>query len=339
MNNITLSHGSGGDATSKLIEEVFRNEFHNEYLDRMEDSSVVPGGKRLALTTDSFVVQPLIYDGGDIGRLSVCGTVNDILMSGAEPKYLTAGFVLEEGLDTGLLKRIVHSMAETAEEAGVRIVAGDTKVIEHKGGKDDNPGLIINTAGVGFLNEKVNVGASLIKEGDAVILSGNIGDHHAAIMKERLSIRNEKIKSDNAPLNEMVRRLFDNGIEVHALRDVTRGGLGTVLNEFSKESGQDIFIIEEKLPVSDAVRDFSALLGLDILYMGNEGKMVCTVAAKDKDKAVDIIRRSKYGEEAEIIGYAESPVTAGEGKLILKTGIGGERIVGPLYGEGLPRIC
>ncbi len=300
---------------------------------------MVPGSSRLALTTDSFVVQPLIYDGGDIGRLSVCGTVNDLLMSGAEPKYLTAGFVLEEGLDTGLLKRIVHSMAETAKEAGVRIVAGDTKVIEHKGGKDDDPGLIINTAGVGFLDEKVNVGASLIKEGDAVILSGNIGDHHAAIMKERLSISNEKIKSDNAPLNEMVRKLFDNGIEVHAMRDVTRGGLGTVLNEFSKESGRDIFIIEEKLPVSDAVRDFSALLGLDILYMGNEGKMICAVAAKDKDKAVDIIRNSKYGGDAVIIGYAASPVTAGEGKLILKTGIGGERIVGPLYGEGLPRIC
>ncbi len=337
--NITLSHGSGGDATSKLIEEVFRSELHNEYLDRMEDSSVVPGGKRLALTTDSFVVQPLIYDGGDIGRLSVCGTVNDLLMSGAGPKYLTAGFVLEEGLDTELLKRIVHSMAETAQEAGVKIVAGDTKVIGHKGGKDDSPGLIINTAGVGFLDDALNVGAAFIREGDAIILSGNIGDHHAAIMKERLSIRNGNIKSDNAPLNEMVRGLLDGKVKVHAMRDVTRGGLGTVLNEFSRESGSDIYIIEEKLPVSDAVRDFSALLGLDIMYMGNEGKMVCAVAAEDKERAVDIIRSSRYGEGATIIGYAEKRETAGKGKLILKTGIGGERIVGPLYGEGLPRIC
>ncbi len=335
--NITMAHGSGGDATSKLIEEVFRTEFHNEYLDRMEDSSVVPGAAKLAMTTDSFVVQPIFYDGGDIGRLSVCGTVNDLLMSGAVPKYLTAACVLEEGLDVDVLKRIVHSMAETAAEAGVSIVTGDTKVIERKGGRDERPGIIINTAGVGFLDEKVSIGASYIKKGDAVIISGNIGDHHAAIMKERLSIKNDRIKSDNAPLNEMVRGLIDGGIKVRAMRDVTRGGLGTVLNEFAAVSGYDIYIIEEMLPVSAAVKDFCGLLGLDLMYLGNEGKMVCVVDDADKDKALDIIRKSKYGENACVIGQVEASGNAGS--LILRTPIGGERVVPPLYGEGLPRIC
>ena len=335
--NITMAHGSGGDATSRLIEEVFKTEFHNEYLDKMEDSSVVPGSPRLSMTTDSFVVQPLFYNGGDIGRLAVCGTVNDILMSGAVPKYLTAACVLEEGLDMEVLKRIVHSMAETAKEAGVRIVTGDTKVIEHKGNKDSESGIIINTAGVGFLDNSVNMGASCIEEGDVVIISGNIGDHHAAIMKERLGIENDRIMSDNAPLNEMVRGLLDNGVRVHAMRDVTRGGLGTVLNEFASSSLNDIYIIEEKIPVSDSVRDFCGLLGLDIMYLGNEGKMVCFVDSDDEDKAVDIIRNSKYGENAVTIGYVKK--AAAIPCLVLKTSIGGERVVGPLYGEGLPRIC
>lgn len=335
--NITMAHGSGGDATSRLIEEVFKTEFHNEYLDKMEDSSVVPGSPRLSMTTDSFVVQPLFYNGGDIGRLAVCGTVNDILMSGAVPKYLTAACVLEEGLDMEVLKRIVHSMAETAKEAGVSIVTGDTKVIEHKGNKDSEPGIIINTAGVGFLDNSVNMGASCIEEGDVVIISGNIGDHHAAIMKERLGIENDRIMSDNAPLNEMVRGLLDNGVRVHAMRDVTRGGLGTVLNEFASSSLNDIYIIEEKIPVSDSVRDFCGLLGLDIMYLGNEGKMVCFVDSDDEDKAVDIIRNSKYGENAVTIGYVKK--AAAIPCLVLKTSIGGERVVGPLYGEGLPRIC
>ncbi len=337
--NITLSHGSGGDETSKLIADIFRSEFDNEYLEKQEDSSVVPGAPRIAMTTDSFVVKPLIFDGGDIGRLSVCGTVNDLLMSGAEPRYLTAGFVLEEGLDTDILRKIVHSMAETAEEAGVQIVTGDTKVIEHPKGSSEESGLIINTAGVGFADEGFSPGAGEIRPGDAIILSGNLGDHHAAIMKSRLKIKNEKIKSDNAPLCEMVGNLIKNGIRVHAMRDVTRGGLGTVLNEFASVSGSNIFIMEETLPVDPSVRDFCGLLGLDPLYMGNEGKLVCAVEAEDRDKAVDIIRDSKYGENAALIGYAEENADGGCEKVILKTEIGGERIVGPLYGEGLPRIC
>ena len=333
---ITMSHGSGGDATSKLIREVFEKEFHNDYLGLMGDSAVLPGNGRIAFTTDSFVVKPLIFDGGDIGRLSVCGTVNDLLMSGADPKYLTAAFVLEEGLDTGLLKRIALSMRETAEEAGVLIVSGDTKVIEHSGQKGE-PGLIINTSGIGFLREDTHISPERIEPGDVLILSGNLGDHHCAILKERLNIKNDLIRSDNAPLCGMVRSLLRKGIEVHALRDVTRGGLGTVLNEFAAASGTGIVLEEKDLPVSSAVRSFSELLGLDILYMGNEGKLVCAVAPKDKDRALEIIKAAPYGENAVIIGFADEKTE--DPRLILRTLIGGERVVGPLYGEGLPRIC
>ena len=334
MGKITMEQGSGGAATAELIEGLFKDRLGNEYLDRMEDSSVVPGYKRLSVTTDSFVVRPVFYDGGDIGRLSVCGTVNDLLMSGSVPQYLTAGFVLEEGLDTDLLEKIVDSMADTAKEAGVRIVAGDTKVVESSGGEG---GLIINTAGVGFVDEDVSVGARFIRPGDAVILSGNLGDHHAAIMKYRLNIKNDLIKSDNAPLNRMVRGLMEGGIKVRAMRDVTRGGLGTVLNEFAKESGADILLQENSIPVSAAVRDFSGLLGLDIMYMGNEGKMVCAVAPEDKDRALRIIRDSEYGENAAVIGEVKE--TSGKPRLIMKTAVGGQRAVPPLFGEGLPRIC
>ncbi len=330
-----MEQGSGGAATEDLIEEVFKNAFDNEYLNKMEDSSVVPGAGRLALTTDSFVVRPVFYDGGDIGRLSVCGTVNDLLMSGAVPKYLTAGFVLEEGLDTEDLKRIVRSMKETAAEAGVIIAAGDTKVVECPGGSEG--GLYINTAGVGFIDEGIAVGAEKIMSGDKVILSGNIGDHHAAIMKSRLNIKNDLIKSDNAPLNKMVRSLFENGIRVHAMRDVTRGGLGTVLNEFADASRRDIHISEKKIPVSDGVKSFCGLLGLDIMYMGNEGKMVFTVDPGDADRALSIVKSSEYGENAAIIG--EVGEAAEKSRLILKTPVGGERVVSRLYGEGLPRIC
>ena len=334
---INMAHGSGGSDTSKLIEEVFKGAFSNEYLNRMEDSSIVPGADRLSVTTDSFVVQPVIYDGGDIGRLSVCGTVNDLLMSGAEPKYLTAGFVLEEGLDVDLLKRIVRSMADTAEEAGVRIVTGDTKVVEAPKDAERKPGLIINTAGIGFLKDGVSPGTDKIKPGDRVILSGNLGDHHLSIMKERLNIKNDLIKSDTAPLNEMVRALFDAGVRVHAMRDVTRGGLGTVLNEFVHGSGCEILIREAALPVSDSVRDFCGLLGLDIVYLGNEGKMVCAVDPKDGDKALEIIRNSKYGENAAVIGEVQEHKA--DPRLIMETPIGGLRSVSPLFGEGLPRIC
>ncbi len=332
---ITMAHGSGGESTSRLIADVFAAHFNNEILSKLEDSAVVPGSGQIAVTTDSFVVTPIIFPGGDIGRLSVCGTVNDLLMSGATPMYLTCGCILEEGLDIDILDKVIASMAETAEEAGVKIITGDTKVIENKGGE---PGLIINTSGVGFIRENISVpGPFNLQDKDKIIISGNLGDHHAAILGSRMGIEST-IVSDAAPLVEMVMKLLDSSIEVHAMRDVTRGGLGTVLNEFASSSKCTIELSEDKLPVSATVKDFCGILGLDPMYMGNEGKMVLSVPEKDAERAVSIIRSCKYGENARVIGDVNKE-TDGEGKLILKTAIGGSRIIGLMYGEGLPRIC
>jgi hydrogenase expression/formation protein HypE len=329
---VTMAHGSGGASTSELIENIFAKHFKNEYLDRMEDSAVVPGSERLAVTTDSFVVTPYFFPGGDIGRLSVCGTVNDLLMSGAKPKYITCGCILEEGMDLDDLDKIIESMAATAKEAGVTVVTGDTKVVEKRG---DFGGIMINTSGVGFMPEGIALSPAGCKDGDVLIVSGNLGDHHAAILSGRMNIKNN-IQSDNAPLTEMVSGLIEQHIDVHAMRDVTRGGLGTVLHEFAGASDCEIHLYQDKLPVSREVRDFCKMLGLDPVYMGNEGKMICVVNGKDADKALSIIRASKYGEQAAIIGEVKKSDNNG---VILHTAIGGERLIGPLYGEGLPRIC
>lgn len=326
---ITMAHGSGGKATSELISQIFAASFHNPVLSAMEDSAVVPGAGTLALTTDSFVVTPLFFPGGNIGRLAVCGTVNDLLMSGAVPQYLTCGFILEEGAESDDLARIAKAMAETAGEAGVTIVAGDTKVVEGRGG------VYINTAGVGFVPQGRRVSASNCREGDAVLVSGFLGEHHAAILSARMGIENE-IQSDCAPLGEAVNALFQNGIAVSALRDVTRGGLATVLNEFASASSCCIALREESLPVSAAVSGFCGILGLDPLYMGNEGKFVAVVAQKDAQKALAALKTAKYGANAAIIG---SVVQGEPGALLVHTSIGGTRIVPELYGEGLPRIC
>ncbi|HEX3040039.1 MAG TPA: hydrogenase expression/formation protein HypE, partial [Caproiciproducens sp.] len=288
---ITMAHGSGGKATSELIANIFSKSFHNPVLSRMEDSAVVPGAETIAMTTDSFVVTPVFFPGGDIGRLSVCGTVNDLLMSGAQPKYLTCGFIIEEGADSGDLEKIADSMAKTAAEAGVSIVAGDTKVIEGKGG------VCINTAGVGFVPQGRNISASNCREGDCVILSGYLGEHHAAILSSRMGIENQ-IQSDCAPLGEIVGALFENGIRVRAMRDVTRGGLATVLNEFASASSCCIELNEQDIPVSEQVKGFCGILGLDPLYMGNEGKLVAVVEKEDAQKAVELMRKAKYGEHA-----------------------------------------
>ncbi|WP_408070998.1 hydrogenase expression/formation protein HypE [Butyrivibrio sp. JL13D10] len=329
---VTMAHGSGGASTSELIENIFAKHFKNEYLDRMEDSAVVPGHNRLAVTTDSFVVTPYFFPGGDIGRLSVCGTVNDLLMSGAQPKYITCGCILEEGMDLDDLDKIIESMANTAKEAGVTVVTGDTKVVEKRG---DFGGIMINTSGVGFMPDGIALSPAGCKDGDVLIVSGNLGDHHAAILSGRMNITNN-ILSDNAPLTEMVKGLIDNHIDVHAMRDVTRGGLGTVLHEFSGASDCEIHIYQDKLPVSCEVRDFCKMLGLDPVYMGNEGKMICVVSGKDAQEALSIIKASKYGENAAIIGEIKKADNNG---VLLHTAIGGERLIGPLYGEGLPRIC
>ena len=323
---ITLSHGSGGKATSELIDKIFARSFSNPILNMMEDSAVVDGHRKIAITTDSFVVTPLFFNGGDIGRLAVCGTVNDLLMRGAVPKYITSAFIIEEGADTKTLEHIAKSMAETAAEAGVTVVAGDTKVIEGNGG------VYINTAGVGFVDNE-NIVSTNLQDGDCVIVSGTMGDHHATILSARMEIENN-IKSDNAPLTDIVKNLIDGGIDLHCMRDVTRGGLGTVLNELANASRKGIEIKENAIPISDEVKAFSKILGLNILHMGNEGKLVAVVPSEQADKAVQLMKQSKYGENAAIIGK----VTNGDGVTLI-TPLGGQRKVNVLIGEGLPRIC
>lgn len=330
---IKMEHGSGGQATKDLIDSIFAKAFHNDVLAQMEDSAVVSGSERIAITTDSFVVTPLEFPGGDIGRLCVCGTVNDLLMRGAVPKYLTCGFIIQTGADSTQLERIVASMAETAREAQVAIVAGDTKVIEGNGG------ILINTSGVGFVSEKRDIASGNAMDGDVILVSGNVGDHHAAILSSRMGIENS-IESDNAPLNEIVENLLNSGVDVHVFRDVTRGGLATVLKELSEASNCTIELEEESIPVHPQVKDFCSLMGLEPIYMGNEGKLIAIVPGEQGEKALKIIKNSKYGADAAIIGEViRKKDTESAGQLIMKTGIGGRRILDVLQGEGLPRIC
>ncbi|MCR4604759.1 MAG: hydrogenase expression/formation protein HypE [Eubacterium sp.] len=349
-NKIILAHGSGGASTGELIKEVFAEEFQNSILDEMEDAALLPieaelvtekcfagdenetskNKGRLVMTTDSFVVDPVEFSGGDLGRLAVCGTVNDLLMRGAKPLYLTSSWILEEGADIEVLKRLVHSMAVTAKEAGVQIVCGDTKVI------NGNGGIYANTAGVGIVHKndgKEFISASGAEPGDVVIVSGNMGDHHAAILSERMSIETD-IKSDVAPLTEMVSNL--SGLDIHCLRDITRGGLATVCKELAIASGVSMELEMEVVPVEKKVKDFAGLLGLDPLYMGNEGKLICIVSEDDSQAALERIKTSNYGENAAIIGRITEK---NDGSVFVKTAIGGKRSLDVLRGEGLPRIC
>lgn len=326
---ISMVHGSGGAATSELIGAIFAKEFSNDTLNQMEDSAVVASSERIAVTTDSFVVTPMCYPGGNIGRLCICGTVNDLLMRGAKPKYITCGFILQEGMEVSVLQEIAHAMAETAREAGVEIVAGDTKVVTGAGE------CYINTTGVGFVPAEREVSASRVQDGDVVLVSGNLGDHHAAILSSRMGIVNS-IESDNAPLCEIVEALFEAGVDVHSMRDVTRGGLATVLKELAQTSKTTITLQEGNLPITPQVHDFCGLLGLDPLYMGNEGKLIAIVPAEQKETALTAMKAAKYGQDAVAIGTVgnEEP-----GKLYLETRIGGLRNLEVLQGEGLPRIC
>lgn len=324
---ITMAHGSGGKSSAQLMEDIFVKHFRNDVLDKMEDAAVLEVNGKIAFSTDSFVVTPLVFRGGDIGKLCVCGTVNDLLMMGAVPQYITCGFILEEGLDSELLDSIVASMAKQAEKAGVTIVAGDTKVVEGTGG------LYINTTGIGEIPAERDVSSSNCKTSDVVILSGNLGDHHACILSHRMEIENN-IESDCAALNDIVQNLFAGGVHVRTMRDVTRGGLGTVLNEIASSSECMIEIEEESIPVSDDVRGFADILGLDPLYMGNEGKMIAIVPEDEAELALEIMRNSEHGKNAVIIGC----VKEGSGTY-LRTRLGATRRFDVLYGEGLPRIC
>ena len=331
---ITMSHGSGGKATQTLIEAVFLDAFRNPLLEPLEDAARLEVGEAtIALTTDSFVVSPLFFPGGNIGDLAVNGTVNDLAVAGATPLYLTAGFILEEGFPVADLIRITESMRDAAAAAGVRVVTGDTKVVER--GKAD--GCYINTAGVGVLRREVNLGVAQARPGDAVLVSGPIGDHGVTIMLARGELDIEAdVQSDTAALDGLVAGLLRAVPGVCALRDATRGGVATILNEIAKAANVAVVATEEAIPVRTEVRGAAELLGIDPMYVACEGRLVAVVDGGQADQALAALRAHPLGEQAAIIGEvtAEPP-----GLVTLKTVFGGTRIVDLLVGDPLPRIC
>ena len=330
---VVMGHGSGGTLSRDLLNRLFLPELGKAAPRALDDSAVVTiDGQRFALTTDSHVVAPLFFPGGDIGRLAICGTVNDLAMIGAKPTALTCGFVLEEGLSFEILQHVVASMNEAAREAGVYIAAGDTKVVQ-KGSADQ---IFINTSGIGKISEGVNISGANAKEGDLIIVSGTIGDHGIAVLSAREGLGFETtLESDVAPLNHLVEAMIAAG-EVHVLRDPTRGGLGTSLVEISEQSNVTIEINEPALPVKPAVKAACEMLGFDPLYIANEGKLVAFVKESDADKVLSAMKKSKYGADAAVLGRV---MGTGKSQVRLKTAIGGTRLVDMLPGEMLPRIC
>lgn len=335
---IRLAHGSGGALMHELIEDLIVARLANPVLSGLDDAAEITDvldasreGDRLAFTTDSYVVQPLFFPGGDIGKLSVCGTVNDLAMKGARPAYLTLGLVIEEGLPIADLARVLDSVGATAAAAGVSVAAGDTKVVEHGA----VGGLIINTAGIGVIPARVHVAGDRARPGDVVVVSGTIGDHEAAILVAREGLRLEQtIESDCAALNGLADAVLEACPEVHVMRDPTRGGLGTTLNEVAGRSGVSITLEESTLPMDERVRSVCEILGFDPIYMANEGKMIVIAPAESADAVVNAMRRHPLGARAAVIGA----VTEGRG-VRLRTEIGGLRPVVMLEGVQLPRIC
>ena len=332
---IVMGHGAGGRMSHQLIQRAFLPAFSNPALQAGDDAARLDPGllQHLSISTDSHVVWPLFFPGGDIGRLAVCGTVNDVAMLGARPLYLTAGFILEEGLPMETLRRVIASMQAAADEAGVQIVAGDTKVVQK--GKAD--GLYITTAGVGIVRPGLTIGGAQAKPGDVVLLSGPIGDHGIAVLGARGELGFESsIQSDVAPLNHLIDAMLDASPNVHVLRDPTRGGLATTLNEIAGQSGVGITLVEKDIPVRPQVSGACEMLGFDPLYIANEGKLVAIVAPADANAVLSAMRNTRYGEDAVRIGEV-----AGEprGRVLLKTTLGSTRLVDMLAGEMLPRIC
>jgi len=331
---ILLAHGSGGEMSQDLIASIFMKAFRNPILDRLDDMAVLEmGGKRWAFTTDSYVVTPIFFPGGDIGKLAICGTVNDLSMSGARPLFLSAGFILEEGFPFRDLETIVASMQKTAEQAGVQIVTGDTKVV-NRGGADR---IFINTAGIGLIPEGVNISGANARAGDKVLISGSIGDHGIAILSSREGLEfSTSLTSDCAPLNDLVARMLEVSQDIHCLRDPTRGGLSSTLNELARQSQVAIWIEETRIPVKEEVRGACELLGLDPFILANEGKLIATVGPESAEKILKVMRIHPLGKGAAIIGEVREEPKA---KVILRTSIGSTRIVDMLVGEPLPRIC
>lgn len=335
MEIITLSHGSGGKATNKLIDNLFYKYFNNEFLLQKNDSSVLPviNGK-IAMSTDSFVINPIFFEGGDIGKLAVCGTINDICMSGAKPLYISVGFIIEEGLPISELEKVVQSIAKTANEAGVEIVTGDTKVVE-KGSCDK---IYINTTGIGIIEEnRAYLGGDKVKNGDKIIISGTLGDHGMCIMNKRENLGfKTSIKSDCCLLNKLIEDILSASNNVKVLRDPTRGGLATTLNEIIEHSNISMEIAEEFIPVKPEVDAMCEILGLDPLFIANEGKVVVIVDKNDADNVLNIMRQNPVGKDSVLLGEA---INDGKNKLYLKTKIGGRRIINMPEGEILVRIC
>jgi hydrogenase expression/formation protein HypE len=333
-NKITLSHGAGGRLSHELIKEYFVPCFDNASLRALDDSAVISAqGERLAFTTDSYVVKPLFFPGGDIGRLAICGTINDLAMAGAQPLGLTASFILEEGLSIEDLKRVLASMKGAAAEAKVQVVAGDTKVVEHGAAE----GLYITTAGIGQIPDNVVIGSAQAKPGDAVLVSGPIGDHEIAVLMARgeFSLQGE-VESDCAPLNSLVQAMLKACPHIHSLRDPTRGGLATVLWEIAQASGIGVVVEEGEIPIRKEVKGVCDLLGFDPYYLANEGKLVAFVPEKEAKAVLKAMQKHPLGKEATVIGKVAAE---NAGKVLLHTPIGGHRLLEPLSGEQFPRIC
>ena len=334
MKKIEIAHGSGGVLMREFIEKEIKERFKNNELEKLLDSAILEtGNKKIAFTTDSYVVSPIFFPGGNIGELAVNGTVNDLTAVGAFPEFISLSLIIEEGFSFEDLRKILDSIKESAEKAGVKIVTGDTKVVDK--GKGD--GIFINTSGIGFIPEDVDMGYHRIKEGDLVIVNGPIGLHGFSILVSRENIEIEgNLKSDTAPLNTLWKALYENKIEVHFMRDPTRGGVQGVLNEIAESSGFDIMIREKDIPVTDEVKGLSEILGIDPLLMANEGKMIFIVKKEDGEKALEVLKRTEYGKESRIIGEV---LRKGEGILKYETLIGVVRILDMPYADPLPRIC
>lgn len=333
-NEILLDAGSGGRASQRLISNVFLCHFDNEHLARMDDAALLPPIRdKLAMSADSYTVSPLFFPGGSIGSLAVHGTVNDIAMLGAKPLWLTCSFIIEEGLSLSVLEKIVADMADACREADVKIVTGDTKVVP-KGACDK---IFINTAGIGEIIADPVPSGHNAKPGDAVLISGPLGNHGLTVMAARddISFLND-LSSDSAPLTDLVQTLLKNAAPVHALRDPTRGGLATTLTEIAEQSGVCVELDENSIPILDKVRDGCSFLGLDPLYLANEGRCICIVPDEKKEAALAAMQSDKYGRDAAIIGKISDKKP---GKVILHTSIGGQRYLGMLEGSQLPRIC
>ena len=332
---IVMGHGAGGRMSHQLIQKAFVSAFRNPALQAGDDAAMLQPmpGMQLSVSTDAHVVTPLFFPGGDIGRLAVCGTVNDVAMLGAKPLYLTAGFILEEGLEMSTLQCVITSMQVAAAEANVQIVAGDTKVVQR--GKAD--GLYITTAGVGLIPIGTNISGSQANPGDVIILSGSIGDHGIAVLGARGELGFEStIQSDVAPLNHLIEAMMNASQNIHVLRDPTRGGLATTLNEIATQSSVGISLDEKTIPVHPEVASACEMLGFDPLSVANEGKLVAFVAKEDADDVIKAMRSTRYGEDVVIIGEVTAEP---KGRVLLKTSFGSTRVVDMLAGEMLPRIC